>query len=54
MFICIHECRYVLITQYFYGLLTNQEMGEQKIKKWRPDLNCVFLYMCTISLVKIV
>jgi hypothetical protein len=36
MLICIHECRYMLINQYLYESLTNQEMGDQIIKKWWP------------------
>jgi hypothetical protein len=28
----------MLITQYLYGSLTNQEMGDQRIKKWWPML----------------
>jgi hypothetical protein len=33
VFIPSHACRYMLITQYVYGSLTNQEMGDQRIKK---------------------
>jgi hypothetical protein len=36
MFMSIHDCRYMLITQYFNGSFTNQEMGDQRIKKWWP------------------
>jgi hypothetical protein len=38
MLISSHKCRYIFITQYFYGSLTNQETGYQVIKRWWPQL----------------
>jgi hypothetical protein len=37
MFISSHKCRYMLINQYFYGSLTNQEMSDQRINKCSPE-----------------
>jgi hypothetical protein len=64
IFISIHECTYMLIAQYFYGSLTNQEIGDQRINKLWPYMeswNITMLYthhlggsnMCPMHLVTV-